>query len=67
LGRKLLSPFPRLGYAAGYKASQRVYKFGGQPWINDILARNYKTGFTNIFEEWKGKMMMQASGCQQAA
>ncbi|KAI0270271.1 mitochondrial carrier domain-containing protein [Russula aff. rugulosa BPL654] len=61
LGRKLLSLFPGLGYAAGYKISQRVYKFGGQPWINDVLARNYKTGFTNMFGERKGRMMMQAT------
>jgi hypothetical protein len=61
LGRKLLSLFPGLGYAACYKVSQRVYKFGGQPWINDVLVRNYKTGFTNLFGERKGRMMMQAT------
>jgi len=61
LGRKLLSLFPGLGYAAGYKVSQRVYKFGGQPWINDVLVRNYKTSFTNSFGERKGKLMMQAT------
>ncbi len=61
LGRKLLSLFPGLGYAAGYKVSQRIYKFGGQPWINDVLARNYRTNFTNLFGERKGKMMMQAT------
>jgi hypothetical protein len=60
-GRKLLSLFPGLGYAAGYKVSQRIYKFGGQPWINDVLTRNYKTNFTNLFGERKGKMMMQAT------
>ena len=27
---KLLSLFPGLGFAAGYKISQRVYKFGGK-------------------------------------
>ncbi|KAI0261386.1 mitochondrial carrier [Gloeopeniophorella convolvens] len=61
LGRKLLSLFPGLGYAAGYKVSQRIYKFGGQPWINDVLSKNYKTNFTNVFGERKGKMMMQAT------
>jgi len=60
-GRKLLSLFPGLGYAAGYKVSQRIYKFGGQPWINDVLVQNYKTNFTNVFGERKGKMMMQAT------
>jgi len=61
LGRKLLSLFPGLGYAAGYKVSQRIYKFGGQPWFNDVLVRNYRTNYTNTFGERKGKMMMQAT------
>jgi len=60
-GRKLFSLFPGLGYAAGYKIAQRVYKFGGQPWFNDLITRYYKTQFTNTFGERKGKMMMQAT------
>ena len=61
MGRKLFSLFPGLGYAAGYKVSQRIYKFGGQPWFNDVLTRNYKTSYTNAFGERKGRMMMQAT------
>lgn len=61
LTRKMLSLFPGLGYAAGYKVSQRIYKFGGQPYFNDILNKNFKTSFTNTFGERKGKMMMQAT------
>jgi hypothetical protein len=61
LGQRLLSLFPGLGYAAGYKISQRVYKFGGQPWFNDLINRHYKSNFTNAFGERKGKMMMQAT------
>ncbi|KAF8317346.1 mitochondrial carrier protein [Clavulina sp. PMI_390] len=61
IGTRLLSLFPGLGYAAGYKVAQRVYKFGGQPWFNDILVSNYKTNFTNTFGERNGKMMMQAT------
>jgi len=61
LGRKFFSLFPGLGYAAGYKVAQRVYKFGGQPWFNDLITKHYKTNFTNTFGERKGKMMMQAS------
>ena len=61
LGRKLLSLFPGLGYAAGYKVTQRIYKYGGQPWFSDILGRNYRESFTNTFGERKGKMMMQAT------
>ncbi|KAF5386714.1 hypothetical protein D9615_002076 [Tricholomella constricta] len=59
--RKFFSLFPGLGYAAGYKVAQRVYKFGGQPWFNDLINKHYKTQFTNTFGERKGKMMMQAT------
>ncbi|KAG2123828.1 mitochondrial carrier protein [Suillus clintonianus] len=61
LPKKLLSLFPGLGYAAGYKISQRIYKFGGQPWFNEIITRHYKDDFTRVFGERKGKMMMQAT------
>ena len=61
LGRKLLSLFPGLGYAAGYKVTQRIYKYGGQPWFSDILGKNFRSNFTNAFGERKGKMMMQAT------
>jgi len=61
LGRRMLSLFPGLGYAAGYKITQRIYKFGGQPYFNDVLRRNYRSGFTNTFGERKGKLMMQAT------
>ncbi|TDL16811.1 mitochondrial carrier [Rickenella mellea] len=59
--RRFLSLFPGLGYAAGYKVAQRVYKFGGQPWFNDLISSRFKTNFTNTFGERKGKMMMQAT------
>ena len=51
---KGLSLFPGFRYTAGYKFSQRIYKFGGQPWFNDILMRH-------SFGGRKGKMMMQAT------
>jgi hypothetical protein len=56
----MLSLFPGLGYAAGYKVAQRVYKFGGQPWFNDLINQNFKSQFTNTFGERNGKLMMQA-------
>jgi len=58
--RRFISLFPGLGYAAGYKICQRIYKFGGQPIFNDLIASKYKTEFTNAFGERKGKMMIQA-------
>lgn len=60
-GKKFLSLFPGLGYAAGYKILQRVYKFGGQPYFNDFLSDNYKSQFTGAFGEKNGKAMMQAT------
>ena len=60
-GTKFLSLFPGLGYAAGYKVAQRVYKFGGQPWFRDLIDKHYKNQFTNTFGERKGKLMMQAA------
>jgi hypothetical protein len=61
LSKKMLSLFPGLGYAAGYKISQRIYKFGGQPWFNDLIKKNYKDNFTNAFGERNGKLMIQAT------
>lgn len=58
---RFVSLFPGLGYAAGYKIAQRIYKFGGQPWFNDILVSRYKANFTNAFGERNGKMIMQAT------
>ena len=60
-GKKFFSLFPGLGYAAGYKVAQRIYKFGGQPWFNDLINQHFKSNFTNTFGERKGKMMMQAT------
>jgi len=61
LPKKLVSLFPGLGYAAGYKISQRIYKFGGQPWFNDLIKKNYKDNFTNTFGERNGRLMIQAT------
>ncbi|PWN27481.1 putative GGC1-protein of the mitochondrial carrier family [Jaminaea rosea] len=61
LGGKLMSLFPGLGYAAGYKVMQRVYKFGGQPFVNDYLTTHHRSFFTSTFGERNGKSMMQAT------
>ncbi|BGP20968.1 hypothetical protein JCM10213_003360 [Rhodosporidiobolus nylandii] len=60
-GQKFLSLFPGLGYAAGYKVLQRVYKFGGQPYFNDFLNQNFKSNFTSAFGEKNGKAIMAAT------
>lgn len=42
--KKYLSLFPGLGFGAGYKILQRVYKFGGQ--VKWGLAREYNSGIS---------------------
>ncbi|KAJ1822172.1 high copy suppressor of abf2 [Coemansia sp. RSA 2671] len=58
---KYLSLFPGLGYAAGYKVAQRIYKFGGQPVVRDMLERQSGQWFTRTFGERNGKAMMHAT------
>ncbi|KAN0110334.1 mitochondrial carrier [Hyaloscypha variabilis] len=59
-GRKFFSLFPGLGYAAGYKVLQRVYKYGGQPFVRDYLAKNHGSVFDNTFGPKTGKAMMHS-------
>uniref|UniRef100_M4C3K4 Mitochondrial carrier protein n=1 Tax=Hyaloperonospora arabidopsidis (strain Emoy2) TaxID=559515 RepID=M4C3K4_HYAAE len=51
----------RLGFAAGYKVSQRIYKFGGQPVVNDYMATNHAAFFRHTFGDRNAKTMMHAS------
>ena len=59
--QKYASLFPGLGFAAGYKVTQRVYKYGGQPFVRDYLDKHHKTVFTNAFGEKTGKTIMHAT------
>lgn len=59
--KKFISLFPGLGYAAGYKIAQRVYKFGGQPWFRDLIDRNGGDFFRSTFGDKKGGMLMHAT------
>lgn len=38
----------------------QVYKFGGQPFVNDYLSRNYREGFVSAFGEKNGKAVTSA-------
>ncbi|KAK4687451.1 hypothetical protein P7C73_g2666, partial [Tremellales sp. Uapishka_1] len=61
--QKFLSLFPGLGYAAGYKIAQRVYKFGGQPWFRDLIDKNAGDVFRNNFgSKWGGMLMHATAG-----
>ncbi|KAI9893670.1 MAG: Phosphate metabolism transcription protein [Vezdaea aestivalis] len=58
---KFFSLFPGLGYAAGYKVSQRIYKYGGQPFVRDWLAEHYGDNFDRTFGKGTGKAVMYAT------
>ncbi|KAF8468374.1 mitochondrial carrier domain-containing protein [Kalaharituber pfeilii] len=58
---KFFSLFPGLGYAAGYKVLQRVYKYGGQPFVRDYLGKNHGDKFDNAFGRGTGKAIMHAT------
>nr|CAG8655408.1 4558_t:CDS:2 [Entrophospora candida] len=49
--RKYTSLFPGLGYAGGYKVLQRIYKYGGQPYVKDYINKNHKDAFYKLFGE----------------
>lgn len=57
----MLSLFPGLGYAASYKILQRIYKYGGQPFVRDYLAKNHQSTFDNSFGKSNGKTIMHAT------
>ncbi|KAI5282134.1 hypothetical protein KEM52_003765, partial [Ascosphaera acerosa] len=61
VAKKFTSLFPGLGYAAGYKVLQRIYKYGGQPFARDYLAHNYTADFENAFGKKTGKAVMHAT------
>ncbi len=39
---------------------QRVYKYGGQPFVRDYLAKNHGAVFDNTFGPKTGKAMMHS-------
>ncbi|TDH71843.1 hypothetical protein CCR75_005245 [Bremia lactucae] len=55
------SLFPGLGFAAGYKISQRIYKFGGQPVVKDYMLKDHAAYFEHHFGERNAKTMMHAT------
>ncbi|KIV87989.1 mitochondrial GTP/GDP carrier protein 1 [Exophiala mesophila] len=61
IGTKFTSLFPGLGYAAGYKVLQRIYKYGGQPFVRDYLTSHYAQDFDNAFGKGTGKAILNAT------
>jgi len=58
---RFFSLFPGLGYAAAYKILQRIYKYGGQPFVRDYLAQNHGGSFDRTFGKGNGKAIMHAT------
>lgn len=59
--KKYASLFPGLGFGAGYKITQRIYKFGGQPVVRDLIEKNYSKNFENVFGKRNAKTIMYAT------
>jgi hypothetical protein len=64
---KLRSLFPGIGYAAGYKVSQRIYKYGGQLYVRDFLTKHYGIYFDSFFGKGTGKAMLHATAGRYAS
>lgn len=60
-GKRIFTLFPGLGYAACYKVLQRVYKYGGQPFANEFLNKNFKQTYDELFGAKTGKALMSAT------
>ncbi|KKA27484.1 hypothetical protein TD95_001979 [Thielaviopsis punctulata] len=60
-GAKFVSLFPGLGYAAGYKVLQRIYKYGGQPIARDYLTTHYGKDFESAFGKKTGKAVLHST------
>ncbi|CAG8478885.1 10087_t:CDS:2 [Ambispora gerdemannii] len=59
--QKYASLFPGLGFAACYKVLQRVYKYGGQPYIKDYINTHHRNAFYSTFGDKTGKTMIHAT------
>ena len=66
ISKKFTSLFPGLGYAAGYKVLQRIYKYGGQPFARDYLALHHGDQFDQAFGKGNGKAIMHATAGRYA-
>lgn len=55
------SLFPGIEFGAAYKILQRIYKFGGQPYVNSFIMNNYSAPFKSAFGEKKAKTVIYAT------
>eukprot|EP00667_Euglena_gracilis_P010112 EG_transcript_10283 len=55
------SLFPGLGFGAAYKITQRVYKFGGQPFVVDLLDHRCRSAF-DVFGSYSSVVLKATAG-----
>jgi|UniRef100_A0A7S4LCS1 hypothetical protein len=58
---KWQSLFPGLGFGAAYKITQRVYKFGGQPFVVDLLKKSSSDKF-DTFGSYSNVILKATAG-----
>jgi hypothetical protein len=58
--KRYSSLFPGIGFGAAYKILQRVYKFGGQPYVNTFIGNNFSSQFKSLFGDKNAKTMIYA-------
>jgi len=58
---KAASLFPGIGFGAAYKILQRVYKFGGQPVVMDMMTTRYGADFDERFGHKTGRTLLSAT------
>lgn len=63
LFRRYLSLFPGLSFAAGYKILQRVYKFGGQPFVREWITEKHGSRALSIAggDKQRAKLLTHAA------
>lgn len=58
---KIGSLFPGIGFGAVYKILQRMYKFGGQPVLLDVMTAKYGHNFDDRFGHKNGRTLLSAT------
>ena len=58
---KAASLFPGIGFGAAHKILQRVYKFGGQPVVLDMMTTRYGADFDERFGHKTGRTLLSAT------
>lgn len=61
IAQKYGSLFPGIGFGAAYKVLQRIYKFGGQPYVNKFMVDNFTPQFSAAFGAAQAKTMIYAT------